>query len=232
VAVLHRTTLAPGKLELLAKWLPDQPWYPGPGRRPELTRAGGFRLDDPAGEVGIEFAVVTDQSAGRVLAYLVPMTYRAQELRGAGGGLIGTARHGVLGDRWIYDGPRDPVLATQLAALVQGQAEPQAQTVSHTPDPTVIGYPATGKAITVTGSPTVTSTESGTELMFVTADAQGAPGRSAASAHQPGAAARCRCRRRTGPTWRLRPVARARRHPGPRNACHRPGNVPRSWPTW
>jgi len=49
-------------------------------------------------------------------------------------GLIGTAEHGVLGRRWIYDGTRDPVLVTQLVALTQGQAEPQTQGASNTPD--------------------------------------------------------------------------------------------------
>jgi hypothetical protein len=36
-------------------------------REPELARAGGFRLDDPQGEVGIEFMVVTDGSGGRLI---------------------------------------------------------------------------------------------------------------------------------------------------------------------
>jgi hypothetical protein len=52
VAIIHNTTMVPTKLELLTAWLPRQPWYLGAGR-PELARAGGFRLDDPAGEVGI-----------------------------------------------------------------------------------------------------------------------------------------------------------------------------------
>jgi hypothetical protein len=28
MAIIHRTTMSPGKLELLAAWLPAQPWYP------------------------------------------------------------------------------------------------------------------------------------------------------------------------------------------------------------
>jgi hypothetical protein len=52
MAVIHDTTMTPGKLELLAAWLPAQPWYRDRGREPELARAGGFRLDDPVGEVG------------------------------------------------------------------------------------------------------------------------------------------------------------------------------------
>ena len=63
MATIHRTTMAPTKLELLAAWLPQQPWFVGDDR-PALSRAGGFRLDDAAGEVGIEFMLVTD-GAGR-----------------------------------------------------------------------------------------------------------------------------------------------------------------------
>jgi Maltokinase N-terminal cap domain len=144
MAIIHETTVTPSKLELLTAWLPAQPWYLGTEGEPDLARAGGFRLDDPAGEVGIEFMVVTDGSGDQVAAYLVPLTYRASELDGGEGALIGTAEHGVLGRRWVYDGTRDPVLVAELAALVRGQAEPQAQSISDTPDPTVIVTPVAG----------------------------------------------------------------------------------------
>jgi hypothetical protein len=39
-----------------------------------LAKAGGFRLDDPQGEVGIEFMVVTDTAGPQPVAYLVPLT--------------------------------------------------------------------------------------------------------------------------------------------------------------
>ena len=45
MAIIHHTTMTPTKLELLAPWLPTQPWYPGTGSEPELGKAGGFRLD-------------------------------------------------------------------------------------------------------------------------------------------------------------------------------------------
>jgi Maltokinase N-terminal cap domain len=149
MAVIHNTTLHPSKLELLARWLPEQDWFRGAGYRgtAELTRAGGFRLDDPAGEVGIEFMVVL---AGAGQAYLLPMTYRAAPLEDAEGGpidgaaLIGTAQHGVLGPRWIYDGEHDPVLRAQLAALLRGEVLAQAQSQSDTLDPTVQVRPAAG----------------------------------------------------------------------------------------
>ncbi len=63
MAIIHKTTLTPTKLELLTDWLPAQPWYADRGRAPELAKAGAVPVDDPLGEVGIEFmAVVTDGS--------------------------------------------------------------------------------------------------------------------------------------------------------------------------
>jgi len=118
MSIIHKTTLTPSKLELLTDWLPAQPWYLDRGRAPDLAKAGGFRLDDPLGEVGIEFMVVTDGSDDQAVSYLAPMTYRASALAGADGALIGTTEHGVLGRRWVYDGISDPVLVGQLVALV------------------------------------------------------------------------------------------------------------------
>ncbi|MFC5149887.1 maltokinase N-terminal cap-like domain-containing protein [Streptomyces aureoversilis] len=137
MAVIHATTLKPTKGELLTAWLPSRPWYQGAGE-PQLTRSGGFRLDDPQGEVGIEFIVVTDTSGTAPVAYLVPLTYRGAPLEGAGDdALVGTMEHGVLGRRWVYDGCHDPVLVAQLLALVEGRVRAQDQNVSDTPDPEV-----------------------------------------------------------------------------------------------
>ncbi|RBY91291.1 1,4-alpha-glucan branching protein [Blastococcus sp. TF02A-30] len=136
MATIHRTTLAPTKLELLTGWLPSQPWYREGTTAPRLSRAGGFRLDDPAGEVGIELMVVTD-AAGDGTAYFVPMTYRGAPLEEAAAGLIGTSEHGVLGTRWIYDTEHDPVAMAQLLAFVTGTVPAQHQSESDTPDPSV-----------------------------------------------------------------------------------------------
>ncbi|MGQ4514737.1 maltokinase N-terminal cap-like domain-containing protein [Streptomyces sp. DW26H14] len=144
MAVIHRTTLVPSKLELLAGWLPGRPWFLGGAGGPELDRAGGYRLDDPEGEVGIEFMVVTDVSGPLPVAYQMPFTYRATPLEGAEHALVGTMEHGVLGTRWVYDGAHDPVLLGQLYALLRGTAEAQAQRESDTPDPTVVADRADG----------------------------------------------------------------------------------------
>jgi hypothetical protein len=137
MATIHATTMAPTKLELVSGWLPRQPWYRDPGAPPALSRAGGFRLDDPAGEVGIEFLLVTDTAGGGGTTYAVPLTYRAAPLDGADEGLLGTSEHGVLGTRWIYDAAHDPVAIAQLLAFLQGESEAQHQSRSDTPDPSV-----------------------------------------------------------------------------------------------
>lgn len=141
MATIHQTTLVPGKLDLVAGWIVDQPWYVPHDGPPRLSKAGGFRLDDPAGEVGIEFMVVWDEdgsdSTSTGTRYHVPVTYRGSPLDGADDALIGTSEHGVLGRRWTYDGTRDPVLLATLIAFVSGDLAAQAQSESDTLDPTV-----------------------------------------------------------------------------------------------
>jgi hypothetical protein len=134
MAVIHKTSVKPTKMELLSPWLPAQPWYAGSPGEPELAKAGGFRLDDPHGAVGIEFMVVTDTSGTLPNAYLVPLTYRGAPLDGAEHALVGTMEHGVLGPRWAYDGCHDPVLVGQLLALIEGRVQAQDQNISDTPD--------------------------------------------------------------------------------------------------
>lgn len=162
MAVIHRTTLTPTKLELLAGWLPSRPWYQG-GAQPRLARAGGFRLDDPEGEVGIEVMVVTDAPEDGPVTYLVPLTYRGAPLDAARDALLGTAEHGVLGTRWVYDGCHDPVLVKALAALFEGKAQPQAQSLTDTPDREV-RHAYAGQEPVPSRFGTVTETEEGTEL--------------------------------------------------------------------
>jgi hypothetical protein len=140
MATIHRTTMVPGKLDLLGDWLPRQPWYRDSGGPPTLTRAGGFRLDDPAGDVGIEFLFVTDGTDGEGTTYHVPLAYRGAPLPEAEAGLVGTSEHGVLGTRWIYDAAHDPVAIAQLLAFLGGATEAQHQNQSNTPDPSVVPH--------------------------------------------------------------------------------------------
>jgi hypothetical protein len=161
MAIIHNTTLKPTKLELLTAWLPTRPWYTGSGA-PELTKAGGFRLDDPEGEVGIEFMVALDTSGSEPVAYHVPLTYRAAPLPGADHALVGTMEHGVLGPRWAYDGLHDTVLRTELLALLEGRAQAMAQSISDTPDHEV-AHSYTGPALSL-GHASVTEDQQGTDL--------------------------------------------------------------------
>ena len=178
MAVLHHTSLTPSKAELLTAWLPTQPWFVGDS--PEIERAGGFRLDDPADDVGIEFFIARDESGGGSadkpgvdsgtgddpVIYLAPMTYRATELPGppaalpgaatpllgAAAALIGTTEHGVLGHRFVYDAPSDPVFVSEFVALLAGRAIPQSQRESDTVDPTVVVERADGVELELHGS--------------------------------------------------------------------------------
>lgn len=111
MAVLHQAELTPPKIDLVASWLKQMPWAAGLGK-PELI--GSYRLDDPEGEVGIEFLLA---ACGEQKVHL-PLTYRAAPMEGADEYLIGTTQHSVLGKRHVYDGCADPVLVHQLLTTV------------------------------------------------------------------------------------------------------------------
>ncbi|SOD72306.1 hypothetical protein SAMN05892883_1711 [Jatrophihabitans sp. GAS493] len=168
MAEVHNTTMKPGKLELLTDWLPTRPWYVGNGS-PSLRRGGGFRLDDPAGEVGIEFLIAVDEAGDEPVSYLVPQTYRDAPVDGAAGDLIGTSEHGVLGLRYIYDGTRDPVLINQLIAFLQGKVDAQAQSQSNTLDPSIRAKLTATQDLVVVSS-RATDTTTSTDILVETAD--------------------------------------------------------------
>lgn len=122
MAHLHKTTLVPSKLELLAEWAPKQSWFAGEATG-EFVNLASFRLDDPDGEVGVETLFVR-AGDGPVLQF--PLTYRDDAVEGAEHFLIGTLQHGVLGKRWVYDAVGDPVYLATLAAMALAGA-PQAE---------------------------------------------------------------------------------------------------------
>jgi hypothetical protein len=116
MATIHRATLTPTKLELLAAWLPGRHWYPGDAA-PDLRRVGACRFDDPAGEVGVETFVVRSGEDGPVVH--TPLTYRGAPLDDGDLFLIGTTEHSVLGTRWVYDAVGDPVYIEALTAAIR-----------------------------------------------------------------------------------------------------------------
>lgn len=111
MALLHQATLLPPKSDLVDAWLPGRPWATGA----PIQAAVSYRLDDPAGEVGMEGFLLTDADGHTVH---VPLTYRAQPLEGAQEHLLGTMEHSVLGTRWAYDGGHDPVWVAALATTI------------------------------------------------------------------------------------------------------------------
>lgn len=105
--------LTPGKLELLAAWLPRQSWFAGDAA--DLKKVARFRFVDPDNEVGLETLLV---SSGGV-TYQVPLSYRAEPLDDAEDYLIGTMDHSVLGKRWVYDATGDPVYVDELIRVIR-----------------------------------------------------------------------------------------------------------------
>jgi len=111
IAEVHPdATLSPTKLDLLATWLPAQPWFSGDPE--DLKRVAGFRFVDPDGEVGLDSLFIA--SAG--LVYQVPVPWRSQPLDE--GDLIGTLEHSTLGTRYGYDAPTDPVYVAELVRTI------------------------------------------------------------------------------------------------------------------
>ena len=131
MAVIHRASLVPSKLELIDRWLATQPWDGGGA---ELRRVGSYRFDDPDGEVGVEGLLV----ARGEMVFHVLLTYRGAPLEGADEWLIGTMEHSVLGTRWVYDGVGDPVAVAALARAMRGEQD-QAALELHDGD-TVVGH--------------------------------------------------------------------------------------------
>ncbi|MDO5698360.1 MAG: 1,4-alpha-glucan branching enzyme, partial [Dermatophilus congolensis] len=189
MAEIFNTTLNPTKLELLTGWIARQRWYVGTGT-PQLRRVGGYRLDDPADEVGIEIIVVADDSplargAGGAddgpvepVVYQVPLTYRGAELAGAQNALVGNLEHGILGKRWVYDAPHDPVFAAALYDMATGATRPQHATVSFTLEPRVVAVHSAdatdGVATRVGVSRVLSGEQSNTSIILDLVDPDGA----------------------------------------------------------
>lgn len=126
--VYQDAVLEPGKIELVTEWIQRQRWYAGKGHAPALHRVGGYRFDDPDGEVGMETLLLADTAASPPVVYQVPLSYRPAPLDGAEAALIGTMEHSVLGTRWVYDAPHDPLFPTALVgAILQGGSSEVAQ---------------------------------------------------------------------------------------------------------
>ncbi len=105
MALLHEATISPRKDELIGPWLRTRSWWDGVDERGPVA---SFRLDDPAGQVGME-CFLFGSAAGSTL--FVPVTYRGAALPDAAPSLVGTMQHSVLGTRYVYDACADPVFA-------------------------------------------------------------------------------------------------------------------------
>lgn len=141
MALVYDAKLVPSKPDLIAAWLPTQPWFQETNRDIEVL--GAFRFDDPNGQVGIETHIVRG-SSGKI--YQVPLTYRGRAMADAGRFLVTELEHSVLGHRWVYDAAADPVaVAAIVAAITTGQTQVDAfLDGADTPLPVSVAVKGTG----------------------------------------------------------------------------------------
>ncbi|GAA1621741.1 CG0192-related protein [Actinoplanes couchii] len=175
MALLHKATIVPSKLELLNRWLPTRPWSGGAA---DVERVAAGRFDDPAGAVGIETLIVRD-AGGRLLH--VPLTYRDAPLEGADRWLVGTTEHSVLGARWVYDAVGDPVYVSQLLATIRSggreaveEFEVDGQRRSRVPDLALrgSGAPEAGSGTPEAGSGEQTAVTDGDPAVIALSDGE------------------------------------------------------------
>ncbi|WP_088321080.1 hypothetical protein [Kineosporia sp. R_H_3] len=115
MALLHDATISPRKDEIIDPWLRTRSWWDGQADRGPV---GSFRLDDPAGQVGME-CFLFGSATGSTL--FVPVTYRGAPLPTAADALLGTMEHSALGTRYVHDACADPVfVATVLDTIRTG----------------------------------------------------------------------------------------------------------------
>ncbi|MEK6309431.1 MAG: hypothetical protein V4737_03925 [Curtobacterium sp.] len=165
MAIIHRAELRPSKAEALAAWLPSQPWS-GVVAGEDVEVVARFRLDDPAGAVGVE-TILVRTAAGRLLH--VPLTYRDAPLDHADAFLVTEMDHSVLGRRWVYDAAGDPVYADVVRrAVATGGHEAELERAdgsgSWEKDCTAVGSDS------APSSPTVTAVDTRTEEGETTID--------------------------------------------------------------
>jgi len=108
VAIIHKASVSPTKAELLERL------FGAP-----VTVLGSYRLDDPDGEVGVEAFIVRAGTGTRQ----VVLTYRGAPVADADDDLVSTMDHSVLGQRWIYDGTRDPVAVACFRRALLGEQD-------------------------------------------------------------------------------------------------------------
>lgn len=168
----HGTTLTPSKVDLVAAWMGGQRWYAAKGTTPALSRLTAWRLGDPVGQVGIETLILLDTAGPEPVVYQVPLTYRDAPVEGLEHALVGTMEHGVLGTRWVYDAPHDPVYAAQVLALLQGRVQAESSARSDAVDDRFVGEPAATwqGEVTVTTAKVLAGEQSNTSVILETID--------------------------------------------------------------
>ncbi|SMH35174.1 Predicted trehalose synthase [Rathayibacter oskolensis] len=92
-------------------WVAEQRWYASKGRRPELEIRGEWLLHRDGGDVVVH--LVIDRAGSAPVLYQIPVTVHSSPVSGLEDALIAAE-----GDRFVYDGPRDPFFARALLEMI------------------------------------------------------------------------------------------------------------------
>lgn len=176
MSIVYRdAVLEPGKIELVTEWIQRQRWYAGKGHSPTLHRVGGYRFDDPDGEVGMEVLLLADTAVSPPVVYQVPLSYRSAALDGAEEALVGTMEHGVLGTRWVYDAPHDPLFPTALVGAILTSGASQDAQVDHGSNALAVGTSTGVQTGSVSSSSVLSGEQSNTSTICRMLDEHGHP---------------------------------------------------------
>jgi len=170
--IYNDAIITPSKVDLVAAWIGRQRWYAAKGRAPKLRRLFAWRLDDPLGEVGVETLIFADDASSPPVLYQVPLTYRAAAREGADAALVGIVEHSILGTRYVYDAPHDPVYAERLFALATGGTRAVSSAQTDTLEEQVRG---TGEGLgwSVVSSRVLSGEQSNTSIIAIAVDDEG-----------------------------------------------------------
>ena len=109
----------PSVLDLLTAWMPEQRWFAGKGRTPELEIVGSFDLETGGEDVIVRTLLVRDAGGALATLYQVPVTIRATADETVQANAIGVLDDGTI----LADGPHDPVYARALLATIRDGIE-------------------------------------------------------------------------------------------------------------
>lgn len=124
----------------IQSWMLEQRWYQYPGTAAQFEVIGWLEWPETteSGTATITTAFIRDSAGRRPTLYQVPVTVRSAPLDEIDHALIAVVSSSGS-DRWLYDGPHDPLYASALYRLITHGAAVVSETASTTGHATTDG---------------------------------------------------------------------------------------------